>query len=129
MTNRWDDLKKKGEKLVGDLNKHPQVQDVKEKAMQNPKEVILGGLMVLGLVFSYWWYGSLLVGLAAGLFAPWTIKDLIERGRRFYSEEGKLPSFMLAATAVVLLLHVFWFVIGFAVGSTLKIFFMKAPQA
>ncbi len=129
MVDRWDNLKEKGGKFVSDLDKNPHVQEVKQRAKQNPKEFILGGLMLLGLVLSYWWYGSLIVGVAAGLFAPWTIKDVIHRAENFYAEEGKLPSFMLAAAGVFLVFHTFWFVIGIVAGLTVKVFFQKHPTA
>lgn len=127
MSGKWDDLKKKGEQIMGDLEKNPKLQHVKREAMKNPKELILGALMVLGLIFSYYWFGSLVVGLAAGLFSPWNVKELLHRAEHFYTVEGKLPSFMLAATIVFLLFHTFWFVIGGLVGVTVKLLFAK-PQ-
>lgn len=123
--SKWEDFKKKGEQIVSSLDKNPKIQDVKNKAMNNPLEFILGGLMVLGLIFSYYWFGSLVVGLAAGLFAPWTIKDLLARGETIYKNETKLTSFMLGATVVFLLFHTFWFVIGTVAGSTIKLFLPK----
>lgn len=125
--DKWDKFKKKGEHFVSELEKNPQVQEVKAKAMKNPKEFILGALMVLGLVFSYYWFGSLVVGIAAGLFAPWTIKEILARAEHYYNSVDKLTAFMWAATIVFFLFHTFWFAIGAVIALTVKLFFPK-PQ-
>lgn len=113
---------------MGGIEKNPNIQKVKDQAFKNPKELILGVILVLGLIFSYYWFGSLVVGIAAGFFAPWTMKELLARAENFYNTSSKLAAIIWAATVVYFLFHTFWFVVGAAIALTIKLFLPK-PQA
>lgn len=124
-TDTMDSLKEKGSQVVDNLQKNKTVNQVKEAAKRNPKEAILGALMALGFIFSFYWIGSLIVGLAAALYIPYTINAVWSKGLKFYEEEGKFASFMLAVAILYLFVHTFWFVIGGLIGLTVKLFLPK----
>jgi hypothetical protein len=118
-------LKEKGSEVFDNVQKNPAVQDAVEAARKYPKEAILVSLMVLGLIFSFYWLGSLVVGLAAALYIPWDIKEVYHKALAFYRLEGKFPTFILLLALIFLLIHTFWFVVGLAVGFSVKLLFKK----
>ena len=120
-------VKEKGSEMLNNVQKNPTVQEVTAAAKKNPKEAILAILISLGFIFSFYWLGSLVVGLAAALYIPWNAKELWAKAVAFYRIEGKFPSFMLAVAVLFLVVHVFWFVLGAVIGSLVKIPFEKKP--
>lgn len=128
-TNVAQSIKEKGGEVIDTMQKNPSVQEAVDAAKKNPKEAILAALMVLGLVFSAYWLGSLVVGLAAALYIPWNVKDAWDRANTFYKAEGKFPSFILGLALLFLLIHTFWFVIGAVIGLTVKILFQKKNES
>jgi hypothetical protein len=125
---KWDLFKEKGEKVLGEVQQSPAVQDAVNVARGNPKEALCIILMVLGIIFSFHWLGSLVVGLGAALYIPWNIKELYHKAAAFYRLEGKLASLILLLTLVYLLLHTFGFVIGLLIGFSVKLLFVKSNK-
>lgn len=135
--DKWDSFKEKGAdvahnlkeksaEVIDSVQKNPAVQDAIKVAKGNPKEAIYASLMVIGLIFSFYWLGSLIVGLAAALYIPKNIKDLYLRAVNFYKEEGKFATFIVALAFIFLLIHTLWFVIGLAIGFSVKLLFHKS---
>lgn len=118
-------IKEKGSEVIDTVQKNPAVKDAVDAAKKYPKEAILVSLMVLGLVFSFYWLGSLVVGLAAALYIPWDIKEVYQKALAFYHKEGKFPTFILLLALIFLLIHTFWFVVGLVIGFSVKLLFKK----
>jgi hypothetical protein len=121
-------IKEKGSEVFDNVQKNPAVQDAVEAAKKYPKEAILVSLMVLGLIFSFYWLGSLVVGLAAALYIPWNIKQVYEKAVAFYKVEGRFATFILLLALIFLLIHTFWFVIGLVAGFSVKLLFTKEKE-
>jgi hypothetical protein len=113
-------VKEKSSDMAHSLETNPTTKDFWRYAKENKKEAVLGAFMVLGLVFSFYWLGSVVVGLAAGLYAPWGLKGLWRKAQEFTREEGQFPAFVVVVAAVFMLFHVFAFVIGLIVGLGIK---------
>lgn len=129
--NKWESVKGKGAELahnvkeksaevVHTIETHPNTRHFWKYIKRNKKEAVLGGIMILGLLFSFHWLGSLVVGLGAGLYAPWGIKTLWNKVVAFSHTEGKFPTFVIAVGAVFMLFHVFAFIIGGLIGLGIK---------
>ncbi|MEI6531223.1 MAG: hypothetical protein WCN87_00175 [Chlamydiota bacterium] len=106
--------------------KHSPLSDIKEQASKNPKGAALGILALLGLLLSYYWFGGLVVGIAAGFFLPGTIKDILTKAEDFYKTTDKVTLFIAAVTLVFFVFHTFWFVVGAVIPLTIKLIFPKA---
>ncbi len=123
--DHWENLKNKGSEVLEQVQKNEVVQEVSSVAKKNPKEAVLVTLMALGLIFSFTWAGSLVVGICAALYVPWTIKHAVQYVKDFYRRNGRFASLMLGIAFLYLLIHTFWFVLGFAAALTVKLLFQK----
>lgn len=122
----WEVLKEKGVDLVHNLETNPKTKNFWQYAQTHKKEAILGACMLFGLLFSFLWIGGFLVGIVAGLYAPWGFKSLWNRGVEF-SEQEKFITFVVLVTIIFMLLHIFPFIIGSLVGLGVKSFTRDEP--
>lgn len=113
-------VKEKSADVAHTLETHPTTKGFWRYVTTHKKESILGSLMVLGLIFSFYWLGSLVVGLAAGLYAPWGLRGLWNRAENFTQTEGKFPAFVILVAAIFMLFHVFSFIVGLVAGLGIK---------
>lgn len=131
--NWWDNIKEKSSDFAENVKKtsnhvakniksNPTTKSLLDYAKANKKEAVIGGLMILGFLFSFYWLGSFIVGLAAAFYVPWNFKTVWNTAVRFYEREGGFPAFMLGVGLLFMLFHVFSFVIGGLVGLILKTF-------
>jgi hypothetical protein len=122
-------LKEKSSAVMQNMQNNPAVKDAVDVARSHPKEAILASLMVLGLIFSFYWLGSLVVGVAAALYIPWNIKILGHKAKNFFEREGRFATFILIVALIFLLIHTFWFIIGLIIGFSVKLLFKKHYEA
>ena len=113
-------MKEKSADVVHTLETNPTTRNFWNYIKKHKKESVLGGIMVIGLLISFHWLGSLIVGLGAGLYAPWGIRTLWNKGVAFSQKEGPFPTFMIAVGFVFMLFHVFAFIVGGLIGLGIK---------
>ncbi|MDR3624533.1 MAG: hypothetical protein P4L16_05285 [Chlamydiales bacterium] len=121
-------VKEKGADVLNQVQQNPTVQEMTTAAKNNPKEAILAILISLGFIFSFYWLGSLVVGLAAALYIPWNAKEIWAKVVHFYRTSGKFPSFMLGVAFLFLIVHTFWFILGGVIGLLVKLPFVKKDK-
>jgi hypothetical protein len=131
--DKWESVKEKGSEFahqvqdksadfVHAIERNPTTKSFWHYAKTHKKESVLGGFMLLGLIFSFYWLGSLVVGLGAGLYAPFGIKGIINKAQAYREREGNFPTFMWLIAGVFMLFHIFPFMIGAALGLAINSF-------
>jgi hypothetical protein len=129
--NRWDEIKdkgihfahqvkEKGEDVADSLDKNPKTRDFWRYAKKHKRESIFGVVILLSLVFSFYWLGSAIVGLAVGLYSTVGIKVVWGKIASYAKEQGPFTSFVLAVALVFMLFHVLFFAVGLAVGLLIQ---------
>lgn len=137
---RWDAIKEKGVEFASNvrdksvdvahsLERNPKTRSYVNYIKNHRKEAILGGFLILGFIFSFYWLGSLIVGLGVGLYAPIGLKGMWSRLSGYVSAEGPLPSFALLIGAAFLLFNVMPFVVGAILGLGIKSILMDEFSA
>lgn len=127
----WDKLKEKSSEFANQvkeksvevahsLEKNPATKNFWQYIKSHRQEAILGTFMLIGLVFSFYWLGGFIVGLASGLYAPIGLKGMLGKGSEFRRNQGNFATFVILVALVFMIFHAFYFIIGLLVGLGLK---------